>query len=264
MSIAMAAGLMNLILGAVYLQYGTMTIIEMKRGWRTLGFTHFGAAWIALAFTCGPHHLVHGALAVAGAQYAGPLDLIAVAIGFPAGVIWFLLRIEAFRGGSGDRFISGTPLWLMAVPVFAGAYVTALAAAAMNSGETLHWSWVLVPNLGLIVVYLAIGYFLTRTQLGNRPGLGGWSTSGVALALVFPTCAAMHAVYAYYAMTGAYGWSPSVFTIDWLGVPAGIYFLWVVHGLYREALADWNQAPAPAATPLETAASTAPYAEATT
>jgi hypothetical protein len=41
-------GVLNLILGAVYTQYGTMTIIDMKRSWRSLGFSHFGAAWIAI------------------------------------------------------------------------------------------------------------------------------------------------------------------------------------------------------------------------
>ena len=250
MSIAVAAGVLNLVLGAVYLQYGTMTILEMKRGWRTLGFSHFGAAWIALAFTCGPHHVVHGLHTLFEGRVAGPLDLIAVAIGFPAGVIWFLLRVEAFRGGDGDRFIRATPLLVMILPVFAGAYMAAMGAAALDSGQAIEWSWVVVPNLGLIAIFLAIAYYLIRTQLGNRPLLGGWSTSGLALALIFPTCAAMHAVYAYYAMTGQYGLDSHGFLIDWIGVPAGLYFLWVVRGLYRDAFADWNLGQPPDAPQL--------------
>src|SRR5437764_13205835 len=111
--------LLNLILGFVYIQYGTLTVIDMRRNWRTMGFSHFGAAWIAMAFTCGPHHFVHGLhmlLAKGAGGQAGGLDLIAVAVGFPAGVTWFLLRIEAFTGGRGDRFIAGSPLWVAALP----------------------------------------------------------------------------------------------------------------------------------------------------
>ena len=104
-----AVGVLNLVLGTVYIQYGTLTIIEMRRNWREMGFSHFGAAWIAMAYTCGPHHFVHGLHLLVAGRSAGVLDLVAVLAGFPAGVIWFLLRIEAFRGGRGDRFISGSP-----------------------------------------------------------------------------------------------------------------------------------------------------------
>lgn len=245
---------LNLLLGAVYTQYGTMTIIDLKRNWRTLGFSHFGAAWIALAFTCGPHHLAHGYHLAFEGRPAGTLDLVAVLIGLPVGVAWFLLRVEAFRGGRGDRFVAGTPGWLILLPALAGAYLAALLAAGLRVGEPgLDYSWAVVPNLMLIAVYMTIGYFLFRTQFGNRGPLGGWSVSGLSLAVVFPTCALMHAVYALYAMTGRYDLDIHTYGIDWLGVPAGIYFLWVVHGLYVDALRDWNRAspelaggPAPA------------------
>ncbi|HEV8626678.1 MAG TPA: hypothetical protein VG034_19700, partial [Acidimicrobiia bacterium] len=59
MIVALVA-LSNLVLGVAYTGYGMMTAIEMKRDWRTFGFSHFGAAWICMAFTCGPHHLDHG------------------------------------------------------------------------------------------------------------------------------------------------------------------------------------------------------------
>ena len=83
----------NLLLGMVYLSYGVMTIIDLRRGWEKRGFSHFGLAWIAMAFTCGPHHFEHGLhIAVAGRD-GGALDLIAVVVGLPAGVTWFLLRV---------------------------------------------------------------------------------------------------------------------------------------------------------------------------
>jgi hypothetical protein len=235
-------GVLNIVLGLVYMQYGTMTFIEMRRGWATLGFSHFGAAWVLMAFTCGPHHLVHGLHIVAEGRTGGALDFLAVAVGFPAGVTWFLLRVEAFRGGRGDRFVPGTPLWVLALPTLAGVYVTALVAGALAAGDPeVQHLWIVVPNLLLIGIYMAIGYFLVRTQLRNRRALDGWSVSGLALAIIFPTCALMHAVYAFYALTGQYGVDGHGLTIDWLAVPAGLYFLWVVRSLYLDTLADWNR-----------------------
>jgi hypothetical protein len=232
----------NLVLGAVYTCYGVMTIVDLKRGWRTMGFSHFGLAWIAMAFTCGPHHLEHGAHVAIAGRDGGPLDLVAVLVGFPAGVAWFLLRVEALRGGRGDRFISGTPRWVGALPVLSTVYLGVLGAATvvvLRNGA--HLGPRLTPNILLLAVYGLIGYYLLRTQLGNRAPLGGWSVSGLALTLVFPTCALMHAVFAVYATAGRYDVDWHGLVIDWLSVPAAIYFVWVVRSLYLSAFADWNQ-----------------------
>src|SRR5437764_5478376 len=158
--------LLNLILGFVYIQYGTLTVIDMRRNWRTMGFSHFGAAWIAMAFTCGPHHLVHGIHMLAAGDQGGLLDLIAVSIGAPAGVIWFALRVEAFRGGQGDRFVSGNPLWVLVLPTALAVYVTALVAAVLAGGSVGGINPVAaLPNIFLIVIYMAVGSFLMRTQI---------------------------------------------------------------------------------------------------
>ena len=257
---SVAVGTLNIILGLVYTQYGTMTLMEMVRNRRTLGFSHFGAAWVAMAFTCGPHHWVHGIHLTFEGRTGGILDLIAVAIGVPAGVVWFVLRVEAYRGGRGDRFIAGSPGWVLALPTLFGIYLTALVAATIDvaGSSTTEFRPVVVANLMLVVLYMAIGYFLIRTQLANRRPLGGWSVSGLALAIVFPTCAVMHGIYAYYTFTGRYEFDTHAFWIDWIAVPAAMYFLWVVHGLYRGTFRDWNGAPgrtvaAPAATPGQAA-----------
>jgi hypothetical protein len=235
---------LNIVLGLVYTQYGTMTLIEMRRGWSTLGFSHFGAAWVAMAFTCGPHHWIHGIHLAAEGRPGGVLDLIVVLVGFPAGVVWFLLRVEAFRGGRGDRFVRGNPLWVLALPTLAGIYLTAVIAGTFGSGQPQADNlWIAAPNILLIGIYMAIGYFLVRTQIRNHGPLGGWSISGLALGIIFPTCAVMHAVFAFYSLTGRYGYDVHGFVIDWLAVPAGLYFLWVVHGLYQDTLEDWNRAP---------------------
>ncbi|MBA2440359.1 MAG: hypothetical protein H0V50_06760 [Thermoleophilaceae bacterium] len=238
---ATSVGILNLVLGMVYTGYGVMTAIEMRRNWRTMGFSHAGAAWITMAFTCGPHHFVHGVHILLEGRTGGPLDLVAVLVGFPAGVIWFLLRLEAFFGGRGDRFIAGTPGWVAAIPFAAGIYVGVMVAIVAGSSMVgLGALASALPNLLLVVVYSVIGFYLVRTQLANRRPLGGWSVSGVALAVIFPTCALMHGAYAYYVITGRYADDGHGLAVDWLAVPAGIYFVWVVQALYRGTFRDWN------------------------
>jgi hypothetical protein len=239
-------GVLNVILGLVYCGYGVMTAIEMIRNRDTMGFSHFGMAWIAMAFTCGPHHWVHGVHLVAEGRNGGPLDLFAVLVGFPAGVTWFLLRVEAFNGGRGDRLVAGNPIWVLALPTLGGIYLTALIAASLGvgglqlDGDNFP---IVAANVMLVGLYAAIAFFLSRTQIANRRPLAGWSLSGLALSVVFWTCAAMHGVYALYGMAGTYDVDYHGIAIDVLAVPAAVYFLWVVQALYRGTYRDWNGAP---------------------
>jgi hypothetical protein len=248
--VSAAVGGLNVILGLVYCQYGSMTLIDMRRNWGRLGFSHFGAAWIAMAFTCGPHHIMHGVHLLTAAGRTGWLDLLVVVVGFPAGVTWFLLRVEAFRGGAGDRLLEGDPLAVVSLPTIAGVYIAVLVSILAQAGRfgTSHLVGV-VPNLLLVAIYSVIGYYLIRTQLANRRPLGGWSLSGLALAVVFPTCAVMHGIYTYYAMSGTYGPAVHATVTDWIAVPAGLYFLWVVQALYRGTYRDWNHAHVPRGEP---------------
>jgi len=236
-------GLLHLGLGAIYFSYGLMTIVDLKRGWRTHGFSHFGAAWLAMAFTCGPHHLDHGAHIILAGRSGGVLDLISILMAVPAGVIWFLLRMEAMLGGRGDRHISGTPLWLDLLPAAGVVYLAALLNAALAAaGSTPVFEPKILPNLALIALYSAIGGQLAHTQLRNHPHTGGWSVSGTSLATVMFTCALMHGVYALYATTGLHDLDVHGYVIDLLSVPAAAYFLWVVAALHRGTLRDWNDA----------------------
>jgi hypothetical protein len=237
--------LSNLVLGVAYTGYGMMTAIEMKRDWRTFGFSHFGAAWICMAFTCGPHHLDHGLHVAVDGRLGGPLDLLAVVVGLPVGVLWLWLRVEAFLGGRGDRFIPGDPRWLRAAPAASAAYVAILAIACgvIVAGPRVTPGFAVWANILLVGLYINIGWFVLRTQLANRPSMGGWSVSGLSLSVIFPTCALMHAVWAAYAVAGRYHQDGHGLLIDWLSVPAGIYFLLVVRSLYRDSLRDWNDGP---------------------
>jgi hypothetical protein len=217
----------------------------MKRDWRTFGFSHFGAAWICMAFTCGPHHLDHGLHVAAAGRLGGPLDLLAVVVGLPVGVLWLWLRVEAFLGGRGDRFIPGDPRWLRAAPAASGLYAVGITIAclAVLTGSRVTPGLAVWANVILVGLYIAVGWFVFRTQLANRPPMGGWSVSGLSLSVIFPTCALMHAVWAVYAVAGRYAQDGHGLLIDWLSVPSGIYFLAVVRGLYRESIRDWNKGP---------------------
>ena len=235
----------NIVLGIAYTAYGMMTAIEMKRDWRTFGFSHFGAAWICMAFTCGPHHLDHGLHVAIDGRLGGPLDLVAVFVGLPVGVLWLCLRLEAFLGGRGDRFIPGDPRWLRVAPVVSAVYLVGIVGAcvAVLAGPRVMPGFAVWANVILVGLYMAVGWFVLRTQLANRPSMGGWSVSGLSLSVIFPTCALMHLVWATYAVSGRYHQDGHALTIDWLSVPAGLYFLLVVRGLYRDSLRDWNDGP---------------------
>lgn len=236
----------NIVLGLVYLGIGTIALIDLKRGWKTDGFSHFGAAFIALAYTCGPHHLAHGIHIAFEGRQAGALDLLAVVVGLPAGAIFVALRVESFAGGAGDRWISGSPLWIRALPTLAAVYLTAVTMAIVGAGVArASFNVVLIPNAMLVGIYATIGYFMLRTQLRNHAELGGWSMSGGGLMAVFPTCAVMHAIWVLYGVTGRYEFDVHGFIADVAAVPAGLYFLWVVRELYRGSLRDWNASRAP-------------------
>ncbi len=231
----------NLVLGAVYTGYGVITLIELGRESRTKGFSHFGWAWVAMAFTCGPHHLEHGYHLLVVGRAGGALDLAAVIIGIPFGVVWFLLRLEALFGGRGDRFISGTPAWVAALPVLGVLYVLAFATwVGFIVRNAAQFGPRMTPNLLLLGFYGLVGYYMLRTQLANRAPLGGWSVSGLALTAVFPTCGLMHASFSAYAAVAHYDVDVHGLTIDWLAVPAALYFLWVVRMLAKGAMSEWN------------------------
>ncbi|MGQ0432475.1 MAG: hypothetical protein ACT452_08730 [Microthrixaceae bacterium] len=234
---------LSIVLGSVYTSYGLLTIADLARGWRRFGFSHFGLAWVAMAFTCGPHHLEHGLHLLSGDRTPGGLELVAVVAGFPAGVIWFLLRVEATAGGRGDRIVSGDAWFVRALPYGTALYGVAFAiSASVVLTTAVQFPPMVAANVLLVGLYGMIGWYLLRSQLANQRAIGHWSVSGLALTIVFPTCALMHGAWTVYQIAGRYEADVHSVVIDWLAVPAAAYFLWVVRGLHAGTVRDWNEA----------------------
>lgn len=235
-------------LGVIYLTLGTLMLWDLVRDRRAFGFSRFGVAITAVAVTCGMHHLEHG-LHLSPNEPAGGLDLLTVLIGLPPGAAWAWLRLEALRGGRGDRLVAGDPAWLRMMPFLAGGYVAVLAlrGPALLTGGFAPRPQV-IANLALVAVYVAIGAVLLRTQQANRRAHGGWSLSGVSLTGIFLTCAPMHLTFALATASGLYEHEWHLTTTGWLATLAGVGFLAVVWALYRDALDDWHRTPAPTRT----------------
>jgi hypothetical protein len=237
--VTVAAGIFALLTGIAYTGLGVITGYELIRHRRTRGFSHFGGAFLVMAFTCGPHHLVHAWRHLVAGEVAHVPMLVSLAIGLAPGLTFIALRTEAAFGGRGDRLIGGTPVSVAALPCVVAAALGAALWESLRHAAALEVDLrSLIPNLFLGVNYLLVGLFTARTQLARRPVLGGWSLSGVAMSGVFVTCGAAHLIAGL--LTEAHAWSV---TLDNIGVPASFYFLWAVHRLHRSSLRDWNRQP---------------------
>ena len=108
-----------------------------------------------MAFTCGPHHLDHGLHVLISGRAGGWLDLLTIAVGFPAGVMWFLLRVEAMMGGRGDRTIRGhARCGSTCSRPWASLYVTALLDRDASGRRGRRGSCrAVAPNIVLVVLY---------------------------------------------------------------------------------------------------------------
>jgi hypothetical protein len=235
--VTVAAGILALLTGLAYSGLGVIAVSELSRNRRTRGFSYLGGAFALMAATCGPHHLVHAEHhLIWGESVTGPM-LGALAIGFVPGGIFVVLRIEAAFGGRGDRFVNGTPPWLAALPWLVATAIGAIVWEAAGDARELNPVSV-AANLLLFVNYLIVGVLVLRTQLARRPGLGGWSVSGLSMGGVFVTCGVAHLVA---GVATPADWHTLLFDVP--GVPFSVYFLWVVRSLHRNSLRDWNRRP---------------------
>jgi hypothetical protein len=233
------AGVLALATGTAYSILGVIAAYELVTGRRSRGWSHIGGAFMLMAATCGPHHLVHATHLLFEGEPVRASFLAALAVGLVPGAIFLSLRFEAIAGGRGDRTVAGTPAWLIAVPWLVTFAAGAIAVAAVRDAVELGTSAAgLVPNAMLFVSYTVVGVIILRTQILRRPARGGWSLSGLALGAVFPTCGLAH-------LTAGLAAAPDLHTLvfDVPGVPASLYFLWVVYRLNRHSLSDWARQP---------------------
>lgn len=242
-------GIGNLLVGMAYVGLGLLSAWEAASQYRYRGLSRFGLGFSLMAASCGPHHLVHGWCVLQGGTVTTPM-LLATLTGLPAGVVFCWLRAEAMLQGRGDRTVAvnGT---VMAATAIVGLIVVSAAAGwamasppalpaaicttpAVSNGPTL----VFLSNLFVTFTYAMVGWYLVDTQIRRYISTHAWSLSGLALASVFPTCAAMHLIL---ALTG--GPDSSTLVFDLIGVPASVYFLWVVRQLHADSAIDWNRRP---------------------
>ena len=271
-------GLGTLAIGLAYVGLGMLSGLEVLQLRKVRGVSRFGIGFSLMAASCGPHHVVHAFHIFGGMDHGGALG-IATVLGLPAGLVFVYLRVEAMLGRRGDRAIVGTPAWVAVVPLtflvvaggLVGWAVTSSGGLSIGGGASdvaalsmpmsadgsmagMHHMAAAAPtvpgvgidvtsslfltNLFVAITYSMVGWCLVRTQMRRRPLDGGWSLSGLSLAAVFPSCALMHLVYAFTA-----GGGPHMAFFDYIGVPASVYFLWVVYGVHRNSIVDWNRRP---------------------
>jgi hypothetical protein len=251
-------GISQLVIGTAYSALGLLSVWEVMSQYRYRGLSRFGLGFSLMAASCGPHHLVHGWCVLQGGAVSLPM-LLATLIGLPAGAVFCWLRIEALAGGRGDRTIAaGAHVPVAVVVLFAmtagalaaqtsisplppgsaictllGLRLTSGAAPGIDAGSLLF-----IANIGAAAVYSLVGWYIAVTQVRRYVTQRHWSLSGLALAAVFPTCAFMHVIHALTAGTHS-----ATLPFDLLGLPASLYFLWVVKQVHRDSVVDWNRRP---------------------
>jgi hypothetical protein len=252
-------GFSNLAIGLAYAGLGLLSAWEAISLHRYRGWSRFGLGFTLMAASCGPHHLSHGWHVLHGGSVSWPM-LAATVIGLPAGLIFVWLRLEAMLGSQGERWITASPAqavllagtfsiaagWLASGAFAQGAadFSQALCTSAgLAAPDAAPWTGVdftsvtFLTNAFVAVTYGMVGWYLADRQVRRHLTHGGWSLSGVALTGVFFTCALMHFIDA--TTRGSH----LMLVFDLIGIPASIYFLWVVQQVHNDSVMDWNRRP---------------------
>lgn len=254
-------GIGNLLVGAAYTGLGLLSAWEAYSQYRSRGLSRFGLGFSMMAASCGPHHLMHGWCVLNGGAVS-PALLGITLMGLPAGLVFVLLRLETLWGGHGDRIIDARPVTVAAlasaflggVGLLAGWSMIATPAPLLDPALCTTWGLPQVvdagaaspelsalvqgANLFVTATYGLVGWYLVSTQVRRYMMDRTWSLSGLSLAAVFPTCAAMHLIVAL-----SKSHDPAALPFDLWGVPASVYFLWVVRRLHNDSVVDWNRRP---------------------
>jgi hypothetical protein len=255
---SLVIGVSNLLIGVAYAGLGLLSAWETIGLHRYRGWSRFGLGFSMMAASCGPHHLVHGWHVLQGESVSWPM-FAATVIGLPAGLAFVLLRFETVWGGQGERWVAVSSeravllvgaftivvgwlaAWAFAQPGADFAFQALCSAAGViapvpEAGVEVA-SVTFLANLVVTVTYGMVGWYLADHQVRRHLTTGIWSLSGVALAGVFFTCALMHFIDATTHGNGL------MLIFDLFGIPASVYFLWVVKQVHNDSVMDWNRRP---------------------
>jgi hypothetical protein len=251
-------GFANLLIGMAYVTLGLLSAWEVASQYRYRGVSRFGLGFSLMAASCGPHHLIHGWCVLQGGAVSTPMLAVSLT-GLPAGLVFCWLRAEAMRNGRGDRTVTINGSVMGAASIASLVAVSMLAGWALGTppdpyqficttlgiqpwfagaGAGLGPTLVMLSNLWVSFTYAMVGWYLADTQIRRYVSTQSWSLSGLALTGVFPSCAAMHLIL---ALTSSQDTGTLLF--DLIGVPASVYFLWVVKQLHANSAIDWNRRP---------------------
>lgn len=250
------AGIVSLALGVAYIiGVGGLSFLDVIAGWRVgIREVHFlfpdaaglfarlrlwsealwahtewfGFALAGMAVSCGPHHFHQGLHILIDGQMMTSTEFGGLLFALPFGVAWLAFRTNALFGGSGDLHAKGWP-GLLVVGLFSLAVEMTLVVVLSASGSS--WSVDLIVQITLAFLYLWIGYFLWIGQVGIHETTGQWSLAGLSLAMVFPTCAVLHASYGLNVAAGRYESDIHFLAIDGLGIPMACWFLVLTYRL---------------------------------
>jgi hypothetical protein len=255
---SLVIGIGSLMIGLAYAGLGSLSAWETISLHRYRGWSRFGIGFSLMAASCGPHHLVHGWHVLQGEPISYPM-FAATLIGLPAGLVFVLLRFETVLGGQGDRWVAvsahramllvgaftlvagALAAWTFAQPGADFAFEFLCTSAGLSDRSTGGGidcgSVTFLANMFVVIAYGMVGCYLADRQVRSYLTNGGWSLSGVALTGVFFTCAQMHFIDATTPGSG------SLLFFDLIGIPASIYFLWVVKQVHNDSVMDWNRRP---------------------
>jgi hypothetical protein len=255
---SLVIGIGSLMIGLAYAGLGSLSAWETISLHRYRGWSRFGIGFSLMAASCGPHHLVHGWHVLQGEPISYPM-FAATLIGLPAGLVFVLLRFETVLGGQGDRWVAvsahramllvgaftlvagALAAWTFAQPGADFAFQFLCTSAGLvdrsTEGGIDCGSVTFLANMFVVIAYGMVGCYLADRQVRSYLTNGGWSLSGVALTGVFFTCAQMHFIDATTQGSG------SLLFFDLIGIPASIYFLWVVKQVHNDSVMDWNRRP---------------------
>jgi len=146
--VTVAVGLVHAATAAAYLFLFVVAVGEVRSARRV---TSFGAALTLMFLGCGMHHAVHAEHALIFGRASSPLVLAGLLVAAVPSAIFLALRLEAMRGGRGDRFLGGTPAWLALAPTALGAFAGILVLAALAEGPSPVTD---VPGLASNLVFL--------------------------------------------------------------------------------------------------------------